>query len=102
MPAKTKGQKLKVWDVTTCILDVTDPANPSFVWFEIGGESYPTRVERIDTNENVLFKSKQTPWDVADMVEAYWNRLNDSDEDNVGNAHSPSQRVVVTQVMEVK
>lgn len=35
------------------------------------------RTEEIDTRENVLFAQCTGRWDVEDMYETFWNRLND-------------------------
>lgn len=36
------------------------------------------RVERIDTHRNVLFTECRSEWEVEEVYEAFWNRLNDS------------------------
>ena len=36
------------------------------------------RTERIDTDANELFHGCDSPWDVEDVYEAFWNRLNNS------------------------
>ena len=36
-----------------------------------------SRVEMIDTEANQLFDDCETEWEVEDMYEAFWNRLND-------------------------
>lgn len=56
------------------------------------------RVERIDTEENELFRGCSGPWEVEDIYAAYWNRLNDSWEHDfpVGK-----EKVVVVSVEQV-
>jgi hypothetical protein len=36
------------------------------------------RTERIDPETNVIFDGCEGLWEIEDMYEAYWNRLNDS------------------------
>lgn len=36
------------------------------------------RTERIDTDANELFHECHSPWDVEDVYEAFWNRLDHS------------------------
>lgn len=38
----------------------------------------PSREEEIDTETNQLFASARGPWEVEDIYEAFWNRLNGS------------------------
>lgn len=45
-----------------------DPDNPTAI-------SGP-RNEEIDTDTNELFQTCSSEWDVEDMYEAFWNRLN--------------------------
>lgn len=40
------------------------------------------REEEIDTETNELFGAARGPWEVEDIYEAYWNRLNDGWEHN--------------------
>ena len=36
------------------------------------------RTDRIDTETNVVFEECEGPWEIEDMYEAFWNRLNNS------------------------
>ena len=36
------------------------------------------RTDRIDPDTNELFSECDGPWDIEDVFEAFWNRLNDS------------------------
>ena len=40
------------------------------------------RIERIDTDENEIFRDCSGPWEVEDRYHAYWNRLQDDWEHN--------------------
>lgn len=64
-----------------------DPENPT----EIMGP----RDEEIDTEENVLFGECSSEWDVEDVYESFWNRLNDHWE---GDFPAGKQKVKVVKV----
>jgi hypothetical protein len=36
------------------------------------------RTEEIDTETNEMFSEARGPWEIEDIYESYWNRLNDS------------------------
>lgn len=48
----------------------------SFNWHT--GEVLDIRVERVDADENPIFRGCSGPWEIEDRYEAFWNRLNDS------------------------
>jgi hypothetical protein len=52
------------------------------------------RTETIDTRTNPIFGRCKGPWDVEDAYEAFWNRLNMSDEEK-GGTHLHEKVVVV-------
>ena len=54
--------------------------------------------EIIDTEENVLFKGCESVWDVEDMILAFWNRLNESDNEAPHYTHNGREKVVVIDV----
>jgi len=51
------------------------------------------RTERIDSETNEVFQGCNGPWEIEDQYEAYWNRLNDSWEDQFP-AGQPKVKVV--------
>jgi hypothetical protein len=56
------------------------------------------RVERIDTDTNELFSTCSSEWEVEDMYEAFWNRLNQSWELHFPNDQDKVKVLTVTQV----
>ena len=58
------------------------------------------RVERIDTDTNVLFTGCTREWDVEDAYEAFWNRINDSWEVNFPVGGDKVKVLTVTRVKE--
>ncbi len=53
--------------------------------------------EVIDTDENVLFMGLTGPWEIEDRYLSFWNRLNDSWENEIR-----PEKIVVLSVAEVK
>jgi len=76
----------KTWDVTAICLD---PRTCEVV--------APARTERI-TPDNTLFANLNTPWEVEDLYEAFWNRLQD---DWQYRFPSHKEKVKVLSVVEV-
>ena len=58
--------------------------------------------EIIDTETNSLYVNCKSKWDVADKYEAFWNRLDESDEDKIGNCIHHDARIVVLNVVEIR
>lgn len=58
---------MTLYDVTAIAVD---PEHPNIV--------SPAHTERIDTETNELFGKYDSPWEVEDTYERFWNRLNPS------------------------
>jgi len=56
-----------IYDVTSVSVD---PRHPNAISL--------ARTEEIDTETNELFAAARGPWEVEDIYEAFWNRLNGS------------------------
>lgn len=56
-----------IYDVTAVAID---PEHPNLV--------SPARTEQINTETNELFRGASSPWEVEDIYERFWNRLNPS------------------------
>ena len=73
---------------------------------ESGGEEMKEpqlyRDEVIDTKTNTLFKSCRNAYDVEDVYEAFWNRLNDEFNRGYGEKYTNSHIVKVLKVVEVE
>lgn len=63
------------------------------------GEVLGVRTESIDTETNELFHMASSPWEVEDIYERFWNRLNDSWEYDFP---SGKEKVKVISVAEVR
>lgn len=59
------------------------------------------RTEIVDTASNPIFGGCRGPWDVEDRYEAFWNRLNATDQQRRGACTNPNARVKVVLVKEV-
>lgn len=56
-----------IYDVTAVAVDPRYPNTFS-----------EARTEEVDTETNELFRMASSPWEVEDIYESFWNRLNDS------------------------
>jgi hypothetical protein len=56
------------------------------------------RVERIDTSSNELFTACEGEWDVEDVYEAFWNRLDESWETEFPAGKEKVKVLAVTRV----
>lgn len=56
------------------------------------------RTEQIDTETNELFNKHDSPWEVEDTYERFWNRLNESWERDFPRG---KEKVKVLSVVEV-
>ena len=52
----------------------------------------------IDTEKEEIFHGIAKPWEIMEMTESFHNRLNEFEENNLGNCTHPDRRVVVLNV----
>jgi len=78
---------LAIYDVTAIALD---PRTGSVV--------AGPRAERIDTDTNELFTGCSRAWEVEDVYEAFWNRLNDDWETQFPPGHHKVKVLTVSLV----
>ena len=90
------------YKVTACGIDIDQTLILQDVKINIMHIGKTLGDEIIDTETNSLFMNCKSKWDVADKYEAFWNRLNESDEDEIGNCTHHDARIVVLNVVEIR
>jgi hypothetical protein len=94
--------KPKRWEVATICINLPETEHTGVVVLNAYPDGSTIRREVVDGRDNALFSEAETRWDVADTVEAFWNRLNDSDISGPYGAHRETECVKVLWVREVQ
>ena len=95
MNTRTKKNKptSKGWEVASICINLLETERTDSVVLN-NPNGAQIRREVIDS-DNSLFAAAENRWDVADIYESFWNRLNDSDVARPYGAHCATECVKV-------